>query len=280
MNYFTNLNEQEINSSESDDSSEFSKSEFEISFSHNHHDEHLLNELLIEFEHMTLTEDNLLYAESEVSEPINFIPLQFEYLFNEKEYLVLSSQFHLTETVTSLMLFYEFFLVDSLNKIIELTNKYAIQNSADIQKPKHHISNMMPQKRFEQIKRYLHIADPNEMIIQFSRKSAYTVHMKLKPTSEDYKVLAFKDIGAYRTTCTNSAKFPKELKIQNIASLDWDTLLGVIVNDVLAVLWVNNRPVTMLSTVHKITDNEFRIQHVHRHLCETSTNAKKVQAVF
>ncbi|CAG8579546.1 15773_t:CDS:2, partial [Cetraspora pellucida] len=169
MNYFTNLNEQEINNSESDDSSEFSKSEFEISFSHNHHDEHLLNELLIEFEHMTLTEDNLLYAESEVSgqkrgqrqgqrrgqersisrisrssrgsssstvdtsqlsEPINFILLQFEHPFNEKGYPVLSSQFHSTETVTPLMLFYEFFSVDSLNKIVESTNKYAIQNSA------------------------------------------------------------------------------------------------------------------------------------------------------
>ncbi|CAG8826567.1 19583_t:CDS:1, partial [Cetraspora pellucida] len=62
--------------------------------------------------------------------------------------------------------------------------------------------------------------------------------------------------------------------------LDWDTLSGVVVDDVLAVLWMNNSPVTMLTTIHEITRNENRVERVRRRLRETSTNVTKVRAVF
>ncbi|CAG8653014.1 9600_t:CDS:2, partial [Paraglomus brasilianum] len=62
--------------------------------------------------------------------------------------------------------------------------------------------------------------------------------------------------------------------------LDWDTLSGVVVDDVLAVLWMDNGPVTMLTTIHEITGNENRVERVRRRPRETSTNATKVRAVF
>ncbi|CAG8799137.1 7916_t:CDS:2, partial [Dentiscutata erythropus] len=58
-------------------------------------------------------------------------------------------------------------------------------------------------------------------------------------------------IGACGTAYTNSAGFSKELKNRE-SFLKWNTLLDKIVNDVLAVLWINNGLVTMLSMIHEI----------------------------
>ncbi|CAG8811798.1 22098_t:CDS:2, partial [Racocetra persica] len=49
-------------------------------------------------------------------------------------------------------------------------------------------------------------------------------------------------IGVCGTVRTNSAKFSKELKIQNLKSFKWDTLSGIVVNNMLAVLWIDNGP--------------------------------------
>lgn len=94
-----------------------------------------------------------------------------------------------------------------------------------------------------------------------------------------FKYLREKKIGACGTVRKNSANFPHILKIDR--KLDWDTLSGVVVDNVLAILWMDNGPVTMLSTIHQIDNgNENRIESIRRRPRETSTNAVKVRAVF
>ena len=61
------------------------------------------------------------------------------------------------------------------------------------------------------------------------------------------------NIGACGTVRTNSGNFPKILKVNK--KLDWDTLSGVVINEVLVILWMDNGPVTMLSTIHEINGN-------------------------
>ncbi|CAG8531499.1 5361_t:CDS:2 [Ambispora gerdemannii] len=63
-------------------------------------------------------------------------------------------------------------------------------------------------------------------------------------------------IGACGTVQKTSASFPKELKLDKDIKLDWDVRSGVVVNDVLVVLWQDNRPDTMLSIIHGITGEE------------------------
>ncbi len=48
----------------------------------------------------------------------------------------------------------------------------------------------------------------------------------------------------------------------------------------MAILWIDNGPVTMFSTIHKINGNENRIERVRHRPREISTNATKVWKVF
>jgi hypothetical protein len=246
--------------------------------------------------------------------------------------------------------------------------------------PIHNISRQMSLKRFEQIKRYLHISSPaatiknyfdklepllshirdvskkfyvpssnvsvDEMIIRFSGRSTHTVRIKNKPTPEGFKVLSLCDsgytftflptsrvvpsdvpkinglnqigcqvyflveqhpycqypynvymdnyfsnvplfqhlrrngIGACGTVRKTASGFPKELKLDKNNKLDWDVRSGVVVNGVLAFFWQDNGPVTMLSTIHGITGEEWEVERERRRPRETSTNATKVRAVF
>ncbi|CAG8750512.1 5248_t:CDS:2, partial [Racocetra fulgida] len=125
-------------------------------------DKYLLSNSLMKFENLTLNNNNsnLLpmdigsevssdYQESSSSrgqkhasqqintqESSNFVPLQYEHSFCENRYPILPSHFHLIKKITPLMLFYEFFTVDSLKQIVKSTNKYyAIQNSAGTERP-------------------------------------------------------------------------------------------------------------------------------------------------
>ncbi|GES80728.1 hypothetical protein RCL_jg90.t1 [Rhizophagus clarus] len=94
-----------------------------------------------------------------------------------------------------------------------------------------------------------------------------------------FKYLREKKIGAYGTVRKNSANFPQILKVDK--KLDWDTLSGVVVDNVLAILWMDNSPVTMLSTIHQIDNgNENRIERIRRRPRETSTNAVKLQGYY
>jgi hypothetical protein len=93
-----------------------------------------------------------------------------------------------------------------------------------------------------------------------------------------FNFLRNKKIGACGTTRTNSTKFPKILKIKK--KLDWDILSGVVVDDVLALLWIDNGPVTMLTTIHEINEPQHRIQRLRRRPRITSANATKVRNIF
>ncbi|GET54863.1 hypothetical protein RIR_jg9766.t1 [Rhizophagus irregularis DAOM 181602=DAOM 197198] len=65
-----------------------------------------------------------------------------------------------------------------------------------------------------------------------------------------FKYLCKKKIETCKTVRKNSANFSHIFKINR--KLDWDTLSGVVVDNVLAILWIDNSLVTMLSTIHQI----------------------------
>lgn len=96
-----------------------------------------------------------------------------------------------------------------------------------------------------------------------------------------FKHLRGLNIGACGTTRINSACFPDTLKVGKSEKLQWNTLTGVVIDkQVLAVVWMDNAPVTMLSTIHKInTDDDF-IERIRRCPRNTSTNAANVRAIF
>ncbi|KAF9367391.1 hypothetical protein CPB97_005841, partial [Podila verticillata] len=72
-----------------------------------------------------------------------------------------------------------------------------------------------------------------------------------------FKFLHGLNIGACGTVRINSADFPEPLKVSKSEKLDWNKLSGVVVNNqVLAIVWMDNAPVTMLTTIHSITDEE------------------------
>ncbi|CAG8614760.1 9306_t:CDS:2 [Ambispora gerdemannii] len=261
----------------------------------------------------------------------------------------------------------------NVDTIVVNTNLYALTKDAgaiglfklpsldqywneDTRLPVHHISKQMSLKRFEQIKRFLHVSSsaitiknyfdklelllshiqnvskhfytPNsnvsvdEIIIQFSGRSIHTVQIKNKPTPEGFKILSLCDagytytflptscispndvkkinglsqtgclvlhlveqlpyhrfsyniymdnyfssvplyqhlwqigIGACGTVRKNASGFPKELKVDKSIKLDWDIRSGVIINEVLAVFWQDNGPVTILSMIHGLVGEE------------------------
>ncbi|CAG8660293.1 6911_t:CDS:2, partial [Paraglomus brasilianum] len=246
--------------------------------------------------------------------------------------------------------------------------------------PIHHIAKHMSLKRYEQIKRYLHISPPvatienyfdklepllskirdvskqlytpgsnvsiDEMMIRFSGRSVHTIRIKNKPTHEGFKILSLCEsgytytflptsrvspsnvtrvnnlnqigclvhhlvtqlpyqqlsynvymdnyfpnvplfqylrqigIGACGTVRKTASGFPKELKTDRNAKLDWDVRSGVTINGVLAIFWQDNGPVTMLSTIHGLIGEEWEVERERRRPRETSTNAAKVRAVF
>ncbi|KAF9078876.1 hypothetical protein BGX23_006032, partial [Mortierella sp. AD031] len=72
-------------------------------------------------------------------------------------------------------------------------------------------------------------------------------------------------IGACGTVRVNSAGFPKRLKVPKAKKLAWNTLSGIVVNNqVLAVIWMDNAPVSMLSTIHKIHMDDNFIERIRR----------------
>ncbi|CAG8819563.1 8437_t:CDS:1, partial [Cetraspora pellucida] len=78
----------------------------------------------------------------------------------------------------------------------------------------------------------------------------------------------------------NTLKFPIFLKIKKSQKIEWDTLSKAVVDDVLVVFWMDNGPVTMLTTIHKILGEGCRVERERRRPRTTSTNANKVRSVF
>ena len=92
-----------------------------------------------------------------------------------------------------------------------------------------------------------------------------------------FSFLREKGIGACGTVRTNTAKFPVILKKEKEKKNEWDFLKGVVIDNVLAMLWIDNGPVTMLTTIHNI---DSKVSKERRRPRETSTNSKKIKSVF
>ena len=75
-----------------------------------------------------------------------------------------------------------------------------------------------------------------------------------------FQYLRMKGIGACGTTRTNSSRFPKDLKIGKDVKFDWNTRSGVIIDNVLAMLWIDNGAVTMLTTIYELLGDEWEVE--------------------
>ncbi|GES85239.1 hypothetical protein RCL_jg18055.t1 [Rhizophagus clarus] len=156
----------------------------------------------------------------------------------------------------------------------------------------------------------------DEMIVRFSGRSIHTIRIKNKPTPEGYKILSLCNAG-YTYSFVFTSRVQNQSEVQQVTELskvgnevdnhlasqllienksfniyidnyfsidkklDCDTLSGMVVDNMLAILWMDNGLVTMLLTIHQIDNgNENWIERIRRRPRETSTNAVKVRAVF
>ncbi|CAG8728662.1 2479_t:CDS:2, partial [Cetraspora pellucida] len=88
------------------------------------------------------------------------------------------------------------------------------------------------------------------------------------------------NIGACGTIRKTSSGFPKELKVDKNIKFNWDIRSGIITNSALVVFWQDNGPVTMLTTIHGLVGDEWKVERERQRPRETSTNAVKVRTVF
>lgn len=95
-----------------------------------------------------------------------------------------------------------------------------------------------------------------------------------------FKNLRNRQIGACGTCRPHTPMFPDALKGFKDVKMDWDEKGAVIVNNVLVLLWMDNGPVTMLSTIHSLHTPDWFIERERRKPRTTSTNAAKVRRVF
>jgi hypothetical protein len=90
------------------------------------------------------------------------------------------------------------------------------------------------------------------------------------------------NIGACGTVRAASKGFPKELKVPKRMKLEWNFQSGKVVGkdeDVLAVLWMDNGPVTFLTTIHGIGE-DWEVTTDRRRPRKTMLNAGHVEEVF
>ncbi|CAG8797157.1 296_t:CDS:2, partial [Dentiscutata erythropus] len=157
----------------------------------------------------------------------------------------------------------------------------------------------------------------DEMMIRFSGHSKHAFRMKNKPVSEGYKIISLCEKG-YTYTFMFESRVELNKEVPNILGLSKtgslvsylvtqlsnsrtydiymdnyfasiplfnylqskDTLAEVVVNNVLVIFWMNNGFVHMLSTIHGIKGNKWKVLSVQRRPRETSSNAANVQKVF
>ena len=75
----------------------------------------------------------------------------------------------------------------------------------------------------------------------------FPTYLYLKPFSEY-------SIAACGTARPNSLKYPRILKYNKHTShLPWNTLSGIVLNDVLAIVWQDKNVVRFLTTYHECT---------------------------
>ena len=89
-------------------------------------------------------------------------------------------------------------------------------------------------------------------------------------------------IGACGTVKPNSKDFPKELAISKkaVGQLPYHFRSGMIVRDVGILLWFDNAPVTIITTIHSLIDEKSEISRKRKRPGKKSTNAKRALAEF
>jgi len=125
-------------------------------------------------------------------------------------------------------------------------------------------------------------AEVYHLVHQLPSRKAFNIFMDNYFSSINlFNFLRSEGYGACGTVRTNTAKFPITLKKEKERKdLKWDFLKGIAVDNVLALLWIDNNPVTMLSTIHIIEGKGSRIDKERRRPRETSTNSNKIKSVF
>ncbi|CAG8794674.1 14219_t:CDS:2, partial [Dentiscutata erythropus] len=119
------------------------------------------------------------------------------------------------------------------------------------------------------------------LISQLPKNKAFDIYMDNFFTSINlFSYMRKNGYGGCGTVRSNTLKFPAFLKIKKSKKIEWDTLSGAVVDDVLVVFWMDNGPVNMLTTIHEITGEESRVERERRRPRTTSTNANKVRSVF
>jgi hypothetical protein len=83
--------------------------------------------------------------------------------------------------------------------------------------------------------------------------------------------LRLRGVGACGTVRTSTREFPKELKNKNL-SMEHGEKGAMVVNDVLALLWVDNGPVTMLTTIHSLHSRECEVEKMRKRPRATGKN--------
>ena len=104
-----------------------------------------------------------------------------------------------------------------------------------------------------------------------------------------FEVVKFR-IGTCETARQNSSGFPEELRVEKTLTgnqkLDYHFLTRIKVsmtvgnNGVLAILWIDNAPVTMLTTVHNIHGSKSHVTTDRKHPRDTSSNAASVRQLY
>lgn len=97
-------------------------------------------------------------------------------------------------------------------------------------------------------------AEVYHLVQQLPNNKAFNIFMDNYFSSINlFNFLREKGYGACGTVRTNTANFPIILKKEKEKkNLEWDYLKGIVVNNVLVMLWIDNGPVTMLTTIHVI----------------------------
>jgi len=96
-----------------------------------------------------------------------------------------------------------------------------------------------------------------------------------------FEYLRSEGIGACGTVRPNTTRYPKQLKLKRSEEkrLDWNVISGVVVDDILALLWVDNSPVRMLTTIHEGRGGAM-VERNRRRPRLTKANENRVRATW
>ena len=111
--------------------------------------------------------------------------------------------------------------------------------------------------------------------VHSDRKLMYIVYMdNLFSSIKLFRMLRDADIGAFGTIRSNSSGFPKSLAIRGTNfNLQWDAMGAVLCSDekVLALTWIDNGAVQMITTVHTCAADD-KVNRKRKRPRLTSTN--------